>query len=184
MPLLDYWTNSSPRKKRVISILAFFAFSIAVTVAGVLTPLSVTESKDRSQELQEMQSEIGHMDVWSGTKSIFTNNFLICLMMFIPIVGPFIGSYILYNTGVMIAAESNVAHAPALLVFLLLIILPFAWMEFVAYSTAFAGSVWLTWRTIQRKGRKELVMTCILIGACAEILLVAAFIEALMIAAT
>jgi uncharacterized membrane protein SpoIIM required for sporulation len=179
---LDYWKNSSSWIKRILSVLGFFVFSLVITIAGVLTPLSAKEAVDRSDELKQLQDEIKSMDVWNSAISIFKNNFMMCLLMFIPIAGPFIGSYVLYNTGVMIAAESNVANVPGLLVFLFLIILPFAWLEFIAYSTAFAGSTWLTWRTIQRRGRREILRTCVLIAACAVILLVAAIVEALMIA--
>jgi uncharacterized membrane protein SpoIIM required for sporulation len=129
-----------------------------------------------------MQNELKGLDIWQMTSFIFRNNFMISLMMFIPLAGPFLGSYVLYNTGVVIAAESNVMHVPGLTVFFFLFIFPFTWMEFIAYSTAFAASVWLTWRLIQRRGKKEFIRTCIFLAICAVLLFVAALVESVIIA--
>jgi uncharacterized membrane protein SpoIIM required for sporulation len=66
---------------------------------------------------------------------------------------------------------------PSLLVFAFLFAFPFTWLEFLAYSIAFAQSVWLTWSIIQHKGKKELVNTCVLISICAVMLVIAAIVE-------
>jgi hypothetical protein len=72
------------------------------------------------------------------------------------VAGPFFGCYVLYSTGVVIAAESISAGIHPMFSCLLLFIFPFTWLEFLAYSTAFAQSVWLTWRIIQHKGEESL----------------------------
>jgi uncharacterized membrane protein SpoIIM required for sporulation len=102
--------------------------------------------------------------------------------MFIPIARPFIGSYILYNTGLVIGAESRVMNMPGLIVFVALFLLPHAWLEFAAYSMAFAASVWLTWQVIKRQAKKEILQTCKYIAICALLLFVAGVIEAYLIA--
>ncbi len=164
------WASSPSRKKRVLTILACFLFSIIMTTAGVLTPLSPEDSNTKSEELKQLQDSLKRMNVWEGTASIFENNFIICLIMFVPVVGPLYGSYVLYNTGLYIAGEG-------IIVFLLLFILPFTWFEFIAYSTALASSVWLTWRIMRREGTRELARTGMFIAICAGLLLLGALIE-------
>jgi len=187
MQMLSLWKNSSSRFKRFLTILAFFVLSIAITVAGVLTPLSLEKSRDIGSELKQAEQDVKGMDIWHGAAYFFTHNFPICLVMFVPVVGPLFGSYVFYNTGVVLAAETNVAaaentmHIPPLLIFLLLFLFPHTWLEFIAYSTALAANVWLTWRIIQRRSLKELSRTIIFIAICAALLLAAAILEAAVI---
>lgn len=163
--------------KRILTIIVFFFISMIVTIAGTLAPLSAEEVAKKREDLKQIRDLASD----AGATFIFGNNFMLCLSFFIPILGIVFGCYVLYNTGLMIAAESMGLGVHPLLSFLLLFIFPFAWLEFLAYSAAFAQSVWLTWRIIKHKGRKELVNTCIVIAICAVILLVAAFIEVFFI---
>ncbi|MDH5460138.1 MAG: stage II sporulation protein M [Candidatus Bathyarchaeia archaeon] len=172
---LDFWKSATTRIKKILTIAAFFLLSLIITIAGVLTPLSPSEASDIKQELEQMRENI-------SVQLIFGNNFMICLAMFIPVAGPVFGCYVLYSTGVVIAAESLSEGLPPLIVFLFLFAFPFTWLEFLAYSIAFAQSVWLTRRIIQHRGKRELVNTCILISICAVMLLIAAIIETALIA--
>ena len=169
-----FWKTSSPRIKRILTILAFFLVSAIITIAGILTPLSSEEANAISQELEQLQQNI-------SVQFIFGNNFMICLAMFVPIAGPIFGFYVLYNTGIVIAAESMTLGLPPLLTFSILFIYPFTWLEFLAYSTALAESFWLIQRVFQHRGKRELVNTLILIAICAIMLVVAAIIEMLLI---
>jgi uncharacterized membrane protein SpoIIM required for sporulation len=166
----NFWRNTPTKIKRILTIAAFFLLSIIITVAGILTPLSHEEASKIEKELEGIQENV-------NVQLIFGNNLMICLAMFVPIAGPIFGSYVLHNTGIVIAAMSVTEGLPPILVFALLFVFPFTWLEFLAYSIAFAQSVWLTWRIIQRKGKKELVNMCILISICAVMLLVAAIVE-------
>ena len=170
----NFWRNAPTKIKRILTIATFFLLSIIITVAGTLTPLSLEEANEIEQQLEEMRESI-------NVQLIFGNNFMICLAMFIPIAGPIFGCYVLYNTGVVIAAESITQGLSPLIVFVFLFVFPFTWLEFLAYSVAFAESVWLTWRIIRRKGKKEIVDACILISICAVMLLAAAIIELALI---
>jgi len=170
----NFWRNAPTKIKRILTIAALFVLSIIITIAGVLTPLSHEEASEIEKELEGIQENV-------NVQLIFGNNFMICLAMFVPVAGPIFGSYVLYNTGVVIAAASVAEGLPSILVFAFLFAFPFTWLEFLAYSIAFAQSVWLTWRIIQHKGKKELVNTCILISICAVILLTATIIEIVII---
>jgi uncharacterized membrane protein len=171
---LNLWKNFSSRIRRILTILAFFLLSLIITIAGVFTSLSREEANDINSELEKIRQNI-------NTQLIFGNNFMISLIMFVPIIGPIFGFYALYNTGVAIAAQSIGEGIHPLTVFLFLFIFPPTWLEFIAYSTAIAESFWLAWRIIKHKGKKEIVNACILISICAVMLLIAAIIEIALI---
>ncbi|MCJ7425334.1 stage II sporulation protein M [Candidatus Bathyarchaeota archaeon] len=177
----SFWEHSSSRLKRIMMILAFLFLSILVTLAGVLTPLSLGESQQLNEQLKQLQDSLKGNDVWHNALLIFQNNILICLIMFVPVLGLFFGFYVLYNTGLVIAAQSNVANVSATMSFLLLFLFPHTLLEFTAYSTALAESVWLPWRLIRHKEKRELVKAGLLILLCAAILLVAALVESVLI---
>lgn len=170
----NFWRNAPTKIKRILTIATFFLLSIIITVAGALTPLSLEEANEIGQQLEEMRETV-------NVQLIFGNNFMICLVMFVPFVGPFFGCYVLYNTGIVIAAESITQGLSPLVVLVFLFVFPFTWLEFLAYSVAFAESVWLTWRIIRRDSKKEIVNACILISICAVTLLAAAIVEMALI---
>jgi uncharacterized membrane protein SpoIIM required for sporulation len=173
---IGIWRNSTSRFKRFMTIGAFFILALIITIAGTLTPLTSEEASSMTQELDAMREVV-------SVQMIFGNNMMISMLMFVPIVGPLFGSYVLYNTGLYIGAETaarEVSISPAL-VFLTYFIFPFAWLEFIAYSMASAASVWLTWRIIQRKAKHEIVRTCIFIAICAVLLLIGAAVEVVLI---
>jgi len=172
----DIWRNSSSRFKRFITIGAFFVLALIVTIAGTLTPLTSEEVTSMKQDLDGLRANV-------SVQMIFGNNMMITMLMFIPVVGPLFGSYVLYNTGLYIGADTAAmkVNISPVLVFLTYFIFPFAWLEFIAYSMASAASVWLTWRIIQRKAKYELVRTCIFIAICAVLLLIGAVIEVVLI---
>jgi uncharacterized membrane protein SpoIIM required for sporulation len=183
------WASFSSRSKRIITVLACFVFCVVVTIAGVLTPISAQDAKATNQDLDNIRNEIKNetttVGLWRGALSIFQNNFIIDLIMFVPIAGPVFGSYALYNTGLALNAESNStenqSHLSGVILFFLLFLFPHTWLEFIAYSTALAASIWLTWRIIRRGGKREIVRTGMFIAICAGLLLLGAFIEAYLI---
>jgi uncharacterized membrane protein SpoIIM required for sporulation len=183
--MCGFWSGSSSRFKRIMTIIACLLFSIVITVAGTLSPINAQYSQDTNNQVDQEQTSIKKAGVWQGGLLIFENNFGIDIIMFIPVVGPIFGSYALYNTGVAINAESNspinTLHLPGIVLLFLLFIFPHTWLEFIAYSTALAASIWLTWSIVQRRGRHEIIRTVEFIAICAGLLLLGAFIEAYLI---
>jgi len=96
--------------------------------------------------------------------------------MFVPVIGPVLGLFILFNTGVALGAIASVQGYPVGLGLLSLLLTPVFWLEFAAYSTAMAESIWLFRRLLQKRWL-ELKNTAILIGICAAILIVGAVVE-------
>ena len=183
MLILDFWKNLGTKTKRILATVIFFVISVMMTMFGILTPLSSQMITDLGEGLEETQTMISNLPAVQQVSFIFGNNFMICLIGFVPIIGPIFESYVLYSTGVTITAyvsHMNMQVNP-ILVFASLFILPFTWLEFLAYSSAISESFWLMWRLIKRKGKSEIKNSCIIISLCAAILLVAAIIEVAMI---
>jgi len=174
----QFWQTSSSKTKRLLTIGAFFVVALIVTAAGALTPLSIQDANSLNQEIEQLRQNI-------SVQYVFGNNLMLCLPMFIPFVGPVFGLWVMYNTGVVIAAET-IAVSPQvspLLTLLTLFLFPFTWMEFISYSTGFAESVWLIRRGMQGMGKREIKNAAILIAIVAVILLLAAIVEVALIQA-
>jgi membrane protease YdiL (CAAX protease family) len=176
---LAFWKKMSSKRQRIITIIVFFLIGIIVTCIGTLAPLSQQEAQQINQDLENLRSNV-------SVQYIFGNNLLICLVMFVPIVGPIFGLYALYNTGVVVEAQvvagSSTGISPILL-FFLLFLFPFTWLEFISYSTAFAESVWILRRFTQGLGRREIKNAAFLIAIVTILLLIGAIIETVLIQA-
>ncbi|MEM3766351.1 MAG: hypothetical protein QXU46_04915, partial [Candidatus Bathyarchaeia archaeon] len=82
------WKGFPTKVKRILTVLIFFLVSIAVTVAGVSTPLTEREASEINEELGEMQDYLSTADLFRGATLIFGNNFVLCLSFFVPFIGP------------------------------------------------------------------------------------------------
>jgi uncharacterized membrane protein SpoIIM required for sporulation len=176
---IGIWTRASSRRKRIFTIIAVFIVALVVTVVGSFVPVSPQDasqiSNDLNQTVTTMQSQ--------GTlfQYIFGNNLIICMVMFIPIIGPVLGLYIMYNTGNVIGAIAVSGGYSPLLALVALFITPVAWIEFAAYSTAMAESVWLFRRLFQGHGLRELRNMTVFVTICTVLLVLGAIVETALI---
>jgi ABC-type uncharacterized transport system permease subunit len=92
----SFWTNASLRRKRIYSIAAVFIIAFIVTVIGSLVPLSSQDAYTLSNQLNQTLNENRANNTL--TWYIFQNNFLISLLMFVPLVGAALGVFILFST--------------------------------------------------------------------------------------
>ena len=149
-----------------------------LTVIGSYIPISHQDAQTISSNLNSTLNE--QKANGNLTEYIFFNNFEICLLMFIPIIGVALGFAILFNTGIALGAIASTQGYPIGLGLLSLVITPVFWLEFTAYSIAIAESIWLTRRLMQHRWL-EVKNTAILIAACAGILIVGAVVEVWLI---
>ena len=179
--ILDIWRNASLRCKRIYSAIAIFVIAIIITVIGSLVPVDAQEANQINDSLNQTVTSLEAEGVL--TQFIFGNNFIICLLMFIPVLGPLFGFYALFNTGMVVSAIATAEGYPLALVFLSLFLTPVFWLEFAAYSVALSESVWLFRRILQGRswGWRELKTAGFLISVCAVVLLVGAVIEVALI---
>jgi hypothetical protein len=175
---LSFWKNASSKRKRIYSIIIIFIIAFLLTVIGGFVPISHQDAQTISNNLNKTLNE--QRASGNLTEYIFLNNFEICLLMFIPIIGVVLGFTILFNTGIALGAIASVQGYPVSIGLLSLVITPVFWLEFTAYSIAIAESIWLTRRLMQRRWL-EVKNTAILVAICAGILIVGAIVEVWLI---
>ncbi|MEM3641147.1 MAG: stage II sporulation protein M [Candidatus Bathyarchaeia archaeon] len=176
---LEFWKSASPLVRRIITIVIVFVFAVIITTVGTWAPIEEQEAKEIDNAMNQTINSL--ITTNALVQYIFGNNFMFALIMFVPIIGVAFGTYVLFNTGAVIAAIAISKGVPPALTLIALFLTPVFWLEFIAYSTAMAESVWLTYRLWWRRGKHELINACKFISVCAVILLVAAIIEAAMI---
>ncbi len=186
---LPFWNNASPKRKRIYSIMFMFILAVSATLVGTLVQLSPTDAKAINDQVNKITAD--NPTYASRVEAIFINNFFLCLLMFIPFVGSFIGLFVLFSTGVGIraildtqAASGTVSAVPTLtptlaIIGLIGVGLTFL-LEYVSYSIGIAESVWLfrritQWRSLPLK--LELKNVGILIGIVAALLITGALVE-------
>ena len=175
---LSFWKNASQRRKRIYSIIAVFIIALIVTIIGSYVPLSAKDALTLSNQVNQTLNENKANNTL--TQYIFINNFEICLLMFIPVVGAALGMFILFDTGLALGAIAATQGYPAWLGLASLAVTPVFWLEFAAYSIAMAESIWLFRRLTQKRWR-ELKWTAISIGVCAALLIIGAVVEVWLI---
>ena len=170
--------TASTRRKRIYTAILIFAVAFILTVIGSLVPVSHQMAQQTSNELNQTVNQ--HRANGTLTEYIFVNNFSICLVMFIPIIGPILGFIVLFDTGYAISAIAQVQGVPSLLLIFAELLTPVFWIEFIAYSIAISESIWLIRRLLQKRAW-ELKNTAILIGGCAGLLALGAVVETWLI---
>lgn len=187
----SFWKTASPKRKRIYSIIFMLALCITATILGTLVQLSAQDAKQLSDSTNGIITDNPTYPSLVG--AILLNNFKICLVMFIPILGAIFGLFVLFSTGVGIraildtqsasgasAAISTISPTTAILA-LVFVGLTFV-LEYVSYSIGIAESIWLYRRLTQRRWR-ELKNTGILIGIVAALLVTGALVESWVIIA-
>lgn len=174
------WTGTL--SQRVVVFLVIFILCILATLAGALTKVDLLSARNIVDKMDKIEDVLKNTDI--GVQLIFGNNLMYTLGMFIPIAGPGLGFYVLYNTGLVISALSTIYRINPLLTFLSLFIFPHAWMEYIAYTLAISESLWLFYAAIKRRFRDELIFMSIVVVICSVLLLFGALIEAAIIAAS
>jgi Stage II sporulation protein M len=176
---IGMWVGASSTRKRIYTIVAVFIVAVLVTIVGSFVPVSASDAeqinKDLNQTVTTMQAQ------GSLVQYIFGNNFLITLVMFIPVIGPVLGLFIMFNTGNVVGAIATSGGYSPIIALIALVITPVFWLEFAAYSTAMAESVWLFRRLLQGRGLRELRNMTIFVTITAVILALSAVIETALI---
>lgn len=175
---IGIWTRASPRRKRLLSIIAVLIVVVIITGLGTLVPVTKEDANQIYQQVNQTDNVLNEQGAFALTSLIFGNNLLICLLMFVPLIGPLLGLVILFGTGTNIAGLALATNIPTGLYLFVLLITPHTWLEFVAYAVAMSASVWLFMRIIQGRGWQELKKnTTKFIVVSVLFLVAAAFVE-------
>src|SRR5512143_836120 len=102
---VSFWKNASRRRKRIYLILGVFILGFLLTVIGSFIPIPTDQANMISQQLNQTLNEGRATNTL--TQAIFINNFLICLLMFVPVLGFAAGMFILFDTGLALSAIAS-----------------------------------------------------------------------------
>lgn len=178
--------------------------SVVATLVGFAVPLGAEDAKIIADQVDQMVTQ----GTTEGTliPDIFVNNFRLCLLMFIPLVGAAIGLFILFNTGMAFRAilETQVASLAAtptpgltpiptlsptplpdvsstMAILVLLSIGIVFLLEYVSYTIGMTESIWLFRRILHAHDKvmlkREVKYLLIFIGLVALLLLIGAVVE-------
>jgi len=155
--------------------LAIFIFTF---ILGSSTHLS---TQDAQAIVSDYQSTIG---AHPTAIEIFGNNVTLCLLSFIPVLGTAFMALVGYNTGIFLAALPivNPSYPSSLILAFATLILPWAWMEFTAYSLASSTGLMMIVSALRRTLRKDFRKLLIILAVSVALLALGSFLEGLAIA--
>ena len=162
-----------------IVILVFFSELVFLFLGSTISiPQSLV------QQINGSNSALGHtsqsLDLLSRAGFIFSNNFKIAIIEFVPLGGWFFFGLSMYSTALAIEVIGivSIPSLPGPLVMLSLLLEPHSWLELPAYAIATTQSFYLISTAIQRRRFKfEVARTGLVIGVVAADLLIAALFE-------
>jgi uncharacterized membrane protein SpoIIM required for sporulation len=163
-------------RNRILVMLVAFVFCMAISVAGAASKIGSSDAQNIVGDFNKTEEMLSTI----GVQFIFGNNLMYCIMMFVPVLGPYIGTIVLYSTGRVVAALGATSGADPIRLFLTLFIYPHSWLEYVSYSLAISESFWLIYAAVKYRGRglrNELSTAAEVMAICAVLLLLAAFAE-------
>ena len=172
--------SSLPFYIRIIIGVLGIVLLIGVTFWGSIGYISANDAQNMYNDLNKTVQSI------SGPLDIFKNNFFLSTLMIIPFIGIFLAMVIAYNTGQAFAAISIVKYGSNLggKLFLLTMFFPHFWFEYISYGFAAVQSLIFVYSIIKALKIKkyevlltELLITVIIIGMVAALLLIGAIIE-------
>jgi uncharacterized membrane protein YciS (DUF1049 family) len=177
----------------ILLILIFEVFILAWLIQGV----NVSKVE---KELDELSKQIEKKNLYEKTQFIFSNNYRISLLFVPPILGIFFFTIVMYNTAEFFAyysiirsEEWNIDPSLASLIITISLIFSypayfFPFLEFLGYSLTFSQGLILLARGVKTifKGNikeflSEIYYTIFIIILAAVVLLVAAYLEALIV---
>jgi hypothetical protein len=162
--------------KRLLWIrLGAFIACIAIFIIFFYMGSQTAISREAAiQLLNELRDAIGPEP---SILTILTNNVIISLMLFIPVIGVYFLAFFSHNSGIVLAAISQIEGFNTVDVFVSSILWPWSWFEIIAYGLAASQGVMLLIALLTRRFNDEL-RTFIIVGLMSIALLsVGAVIE-------
>lgn len=156
--------------RRARFFVATLVTLVLLTLVAVLLPISKAQA---AQEYSQLQTQLANPTLLS----IFINNFGIAIIGFLPFVGAIYEGFVLFNTGLAVAAIGTTKGVPATYLLAVSMTTPFFWMEYVSYSIAISAAAFLIVSIQQRRFRMEFKYFLLQIALVAGLLLAAVFIE-------
>jgi hypothetical protein len=155
--------------------VGLFISSIAIFIIffywGSQTTISLEEAMRLIDDLRAM---IGPEP---SILTIITNNVMISLLLFIPVVGVYFLAFVSHNSGVVLAAIAQIEGFNTVDVFISSLLWPWSWFEIIAYGLAASQGIMLLIALLTRRLHHELRWFTIVGILCVALLSVGAIIE-------
>ena len=151
-------------RKFIFSIIIAFSAIAAALLCGAWlgNQIPKSEAEEIVADLEREIEQLASQTVFTRSLAIFTNNFGLSLLTFVPFVGWGWMLFITYNTGFFLGAFARALGGDPvtrLLVVLLTVFvfpgLPVALFEFGAYILFFSESLYLSYLALTRSGAKQ-----------------------------
>ena len=156
-----YWINS---------FIFVLIFTVLVGLIGSAFPLDM----EQVSEILEQAEELIPVDI--DARAIFMNNYRISLIMLTPILGFLFGLLVIFQTGMVFGAAGSSIGISGIFLYGLTALMPFFWLEFIAYAASMTESMYFVRGLIEKKSNTEvkrvftiIILNFILLGAGALI---------------
>ena len=127
-----------------------------------------------AQFLDELRATIGPEP---SILIIITNNVMISLLLFIPVIGVFFLAFVSHNSGIVLAAISQIEGFNPVDLFVASLLWPWSWFEIIAYGLAASQGVMLLIALFTRRFNQELRTLVIVSLISIALLSIGAIIE-------
>lgn len=162
---------------RLIAGLVATVALICLLAAGALTPVSSSDAQKMVESFRELASSMAE-----SPAGIFLNNLAASLLMMVPALGIALAAFIVYNTGLVMAAISSVSNIPAAFSLLIPFLSFYGLVEMLAYGFAVSESFYLASAVVRKRFGKELRILPFVVAVVVGLLALAAVIEWAIIA--
>lgn len=159
------------------AVTAMFAVELAAFFLLTLLPMSASQVQVIAGQGNNLVNSVHHAPFVLKIAEIFTNNFRIASIEFIPVVGWFLYGYSTFSTAQVIEAFAIQAGLPGPYVMLSLLLLPHSWLELPAYAIAVTQSAFLVRSIFKGSFKLEFYRTLLVWGFVGLELLIAAVFE-------
>ena len=113
--------------------------------------------------------------------SIFLNNFIIALIMIIPIIGLLFAITTIYQTGMVFAAAASIENLSGTLLYVVTALTPFFWLEFITYAANITQGIFIFLALLKKQLTNEITRTIIIITISFSFLFMGSIIEMVFI---
>lgn len=169
------WKVTPSNRRKITVFFMVLLAALVLTALVTLQPMDMQTAIALNNQVNQLVQSLKENNML--LLGIFRNNFTITIISFLPFVGPLYSGYALFGTGRAIAGEAIAHNLSPSSVFFQLLLRPYTWLEFAAYSIAITSSLWLAYSIVNRTIGRELKNTAEMIIVSAILLFVAAAIE-------
>jgi len=160
-------------RRRIFLIV--FLLLVGFTALGSATTVDKSEANRILEDVKKTVPES------PSIIDIFSNNIRVALLMLVPGLGLILAPYVLYNTGLVFSAAGVANEGSGVILFLTTVLLPFFWLEFVAYAASITQNLYMIWAIKSKILRSEIRNLAYTIIVIVALLLLGAWIETMFI---